>query len=565
MQEGQLDPGGADAGTADGSVGAPSRSLVLVILGMAQFINAYDTTSMNVALSNIVQDLGTTITGIQSAITMYALVMAAFMITGGKLADIWGRKRAFRLGIFLYGLGAGTTALAPNIWVMLFGWSLLEGLGSGLMIPAVYTLIMANFPAGKSRVAAIGTVSAMLAMGAGMGPIIVGFLATFLTWRISFAGEVVVVLIVLSLSRKHLSDSKLSGPVPHLDITGAILSAAGMALVVFGVLQASNYGWTSARKPFSVAGHRLIDEGGISPVIYFVVAGLAVLGIFLLWTHSRERRGKEPLIHLAIFKVRTLTAGLIVLVALLFMQAGVLFVVPVYLQTSLEYTALQTGLTVIPLTFILLVVSRAAGKLSQRFAPGRLIQAGFVLMMAGAAIMAAGIIPHKSGLEFAPALMLMGIGLGLSTPPVNNLVLSTVGPDYQSEASGLSRSLQNLGSSLGTAVAGAIIVAGIIASVHSQVAASTVLTPDLKETVNTVAENDARAVSQAQVTQLVAGVPQPQAGEIVTINDKARDTGLRNAAIVVGSLGTIGLISTLLLPASVRKRRREQGQPEGTG
>jgi MFS family permease len=217
-----------------------AATLVLLTLASGQFLMTLDSSVMNVSIATVAKDVGTTVTGIQGAITAYTLVMAALMITGAKVGALIGRKRAFAIGCVIYGCGSFTTAVAPNLPVLLLGWSLLEGIGAALILPAIVALVAGNFPA-ERRPAAYGMVAAAGAVAVAVGPLIGGFCTTYFSWRWVFAGEVVIVLVILLLTRR-IADAPVEQR-PQLDVLGAVLSALGLGLLVFGVLRSGEWGW----------------------------------------------------------------------------------------------------------------------------------------------------------------------------------------------------------------------------------------------------------------------------------------------------------------------------------
>jgi len=547
---------GAAYTATGGNKAQMSAGFVLLVLGLAQFINAYDTTAMNVAISRIVQDLHTTVTGVQLALTSYSLVMAAFMIIGSKLGDIWGRKRTFTLGVAMYGTGALITALSPNLGIMIIGWSVLEGLGSALMIPSIFALVGTIFPPGKMRVQGYAIIGSLAAAGAALGPLFCGLLTTYLTWRVSFACEVVVALVVIILQRK-LSIPKEEGRQTQLDFGGAVLSALGLAFVVMGVLQASNYGWLEARQPFKIGGIELIPQGGISPVVIFVAVGVLILVFFALWERHQASINKKPLVNLSIFRKRAASAGLLAILAMMFMQAGCLFVIPVFMQMALGYNALRTGLTLLPLSIAIILVASQSSKLVEKFAARALVQLGLLAMSVGVAATALTMTSTSSNWSFLPGLLIIGVGIGLANAPLLNLVQSSVPAKQQSEISGVNRAFSNLGGSLGIAVAGAILMASLMASLSSLVAQSPVLPTEDKPKLEQIVHKDARTVSNVQLSTYIKseGPPQAIANELVKINAEARDGALRKALAAVGVLGLFGFAMSLLLPG---RRRAEQ-------
>ncbi len=244
-------PSAAGSMVSEGEHGrgrAAATGIILATLASGQFVMALDTTVMNTAIATVADDVDSTVTGIQTAITLYALVMASLMITGGKLGAILGRKRAFSIGCVIYACGSLTTSLAPNLTVLMIGWSFLEGLGAVLIMPAIVGLVASNF--GRSeRPRAYGLVAAAAAMAAALGPVIGGAFTTYASWRWVFAGEVVIILGILVLARR-MNDTPAEEGV-RLDLGGTVLSALGLGLIVLGILQVGHVGLrpAQARRP----------------------------------------------------------------------------------------------------------------------------------------------------------------------------------------------------------------------------------------------------------------------------------------------------------------------------
>ena len=551
-----MPPAGADFSAS--AVTLPLK-LILVALCMAQFINAYDTTAMNVAVTSVVKSLGTTVSGVQSALVLYSLVMASFMLIGGKLGDVWGRRVTFTIGISMYGVGALITALSQGLPMMIFGWSLLEGLGSALMIPAVFAIVGTIFPAGKPRVSAFAAVGAMAAMGAALGPLICGFLTTYLTWRVSFVLEVCVVLATLALSTR-IKAPKEQRPPAKLDYLGAFLSALGLALVVLGVLQASKYGWTAARVPMVGLGRTLIAEGGISPVIPFVVAGVIVLGLFALWERHMLKAGKDALLNIGMLKNRAVLFGLLAIVAFMFMQAGFLFVGPVFMQMALGYSAFHSGLLILPMTIMIIIVATRVSKLTQIVAPKLIVQAGMLIFVAGILLVAMELKASAQQWAFLPGMIVSGIGIGLINAPLMNITQGAVPAKEQSEISGLSRAMSNLGGAFGTAVAGAVLMSTLIASFSGAIEHFSGIPASEKPQVVVFLRHDAQTVSNAQITVYLKSKNEPTAvaQKFVEFNQAARNKGLQDALIAIGVLGLFGFAMSCFLPGGKTKKASTQ-------
>ncbi len=423
---------------------APGSGLraVLLPLALAQFVCSFAGSSMNVMISDISVDLNTTVEGVQVAITLFLLVMAALMIPGGKLTDKYGRKFCFVVGLGLYGAGALISALSPSLLVLILGNSVLEGVGTALLIPPVYILTTLLFSTVTSRARAFGIISAMGGIGAAAGPLISGLITSSLGWRASFLFQVLIVAVILWLARK-VDDPLPADPTRSFDTVGAVLSACGLILVVTGILAADTNLWLT---------------------VALVAAGALVLALFFRNVRTKERAGKEPLVSSAMFRNRTANLGMLTQNAQWLLLSGVSFVVAAFLQVVRGLDAIQTGVLFTAETGGLLVASLAAAQLARRFAQRLLIMVGFVLTVIGIialVLMASG---SSNGWALTPGLLLIGLGLGTMLTPSVNVVQSSFGESAQGEISGLSRSVSNLGSSIGTAIAGTVLVAGIAAT-----------------------------------------------------------------------------------------------------
>jgi MFS family permease len=427
--------------------GRPSASLrkILVPLALAQFICSFAGSNMNVMITDISKDLNTTVQGVQIAITVFLLVMAALMIPGGKLTDRWGRKRCFTIGLTIYGIGALISAVSPGLGVLILGNSILEGVGTALLIPPVYILTTLLFSDMTSRARAFGVITGMGGIGAAAGPLIGGLITTAISWRAAFVFQALVIAVIVFLSRE-IVDPVEPDPTRAFDTLGAVLSAAGLILVVMGVLAADN---------------------NLALMATLVVAGAIVLALFFLHIRALERKGEEPLLSTALFRNRTSNLGLVTQNVQWLLLIGTAFVVSAYLQVVRGYNAIQTGVIFTAATGGILVSSLAAERLAKKFAQRTLIITGFVMTIAGIAVMLALVKGSPSPWAFAPGLLLLGLGVGVMLTPSVNVVQSAFAEEQQGEISGLSRCISNLGSSLGTAVAGTILVSGLAKSSYA--------------------------------------------------------------------------------------------------
>ncbi len=443
--------------TPAGMTRAAARAMILP-LALAQFIASYAATNMNVAISAIATDLGTNVAGVQTAITLFTLTMAALMIPGSKLTDIWGRKRCFIAGLAVYAVGGLLAALAQGLPLLIGGYSLLEGVGSALMIPPIYILVTVTFPDVKSRARYFGVVSGAGGLGAAAGPLIGGLVTSAISWRASFGLQVLVVAWIIVLARK-ITDPAPAGPRPRFDLTGAVLSAAGLFFVVLGLLQSRTYGFLKSRQDFTIGNTVVIPKGSISPVWLFVGIGALFLVWFFLHVRAGEKKGRDVLLPLRLFRNKVANLGLGTQTIQWLILQGSFFVVSVYLQEVWKYNAIQTGLILTPATIGILAASAGADRFARRHPQRWLIIAGFLVTAVGMILLLALVRAHSGIWTWVPGLLLFGAGVGVMLTSSVNVVQSSFPDADQGEISGLSRSVSNLGSSLGTALVGSVLVA----------------------------------------------------------------------------------------------------------
>ena len=443
--------------TAAPGAAAAARSMILP-LALAQFIASYAATNMNVAISAIATDLGTTVAGVQTAITLFTLTMAALMIPGSKLTDIWGRKRCFIIGLAVYAVGGLLALLSQGLPQLIVGYSLLEGVGSALMIPPIYILVTVSFPDVKSRARYFGVVSGAGGLGAAAGPLIGGVVTSAISWRASFGLQVLVVAWIILLARK-INDPARTGPKPRFDLTGAVLSALGLFFVVLGLLQSRTYGFFKSRADFTIGNTVVIPKGSISPVWLLVAIGALFLLWFFLHVRASEKKGKDVLLPLRLFRNKISNLGLGTQVMQWLILQGTFFIVSVYLQEVWKYNAIQTGLVLTPGTIGILAASAAADRFARRHPQRWLIIAGFLVTAIGMILLLALVRAHSGIWTWIPGLLLFGAGVGVMLTSSVNVVQSSFPDADQGDISGLSRSVSNLGSSFGTALVGSVLVA----------------------------------------------------------------------------------------------------------
>src|SRR4051794_13601333 len=429
-------------------------TMVLLTLAAGQFLMTLDSSVMNVSIATVAKDVGTTVTGIQTAITAYTLVMATLMITGGKVGQILGRKRAFAIGCVIYGCGSLTTALAPNLTVLLIGWSFLEGVGAALIMPAIVALVASNF-ARAERPRAYGLVASAGAIAVAAGPLIGGLFTTYWSWRYVFAGEVLVVVVILGLTRR-MADTPAE-PGVKLDLVGTLLSGVGLGLIVFGILKSGTWGLLQPKLDAP-------SWAGLSPVIWLVIGGMCFVRGFLTWERHRLKMGQAALIDPAMLKVTQLRGGLTAFLFQYLLQAGLFFAVPLFLSVALGLSAIATGVRLLPLSVTLLLAAVGIPKLWPNASPRFVVRMGFLALLAGILVMI-GALDAGAGPEIVTwPMLLAGLGVGALASQLGSVTVSAVPDEQSGEVGGLQNTFTNLGASIGTAVAGAVLISALTAS-----------------------------------------------------------------------------------------------------
>jgi MFS family permease len=522
----------------------------ILILGTAQFIMVLDTTVMNVSISEVVSDLDTTVPAVQLAITAYALVMAAFMLTGAKLGDMFGRRRIFSIGLGIYGAGSLITALSPTVGVLLFGWSFTEGIGACLVIPAIAALTAANYT-GRERSLAFGLLGGIAGAGVAAGPLIGGFVTSALTWRVVFAGETVVVAAVLLFGVRRIKDSPSVGR-EALDRIGVALSALGLGLIVFGILKSSQWGLITPTAPPTINGTE-ITPFGLSVVPFIVAAGIVVLLGFRRWEQRQARIGRQPLLRPGMLASNSqLRGGLAMFVSSYLIMAGSFFILPLYLQLVLGKDALDTGIAILPISIAMILAAVAGGRLADRIAPRRIVRVGLAILFVGLVGLFSSISPQLTSPVFSVSLAFFGAGIGFVVSQLGNVVMSSVDESRSSEAGGLQGSAQSLGSSLGTALIGAILLAGLTSGFHDRIRADESIPPDVQQQIVNGSEQGVPMVSRPDVEAIVkkAGLPPPEEQAVVDDYGEAQIDALKRAVLGAALFALVALWLAGDMPAA---------------
>ncbi len=491
-----------------------------VLLSMAMFVLVVDTSIMNVSISAIVHDLGISVSSLQSAIALEALVSAAFILIGSKIGDLIGRKRAYVIGLCAYAVGATAMAVTQGLALIFVCWAVIGGLGASLMLPAMQSLIHGNFE-GAAQKRAYALVGAAAAIAAAVGPLIGGFITTYLSWRVAFVLEDVVIVIVLSGIRL-VRDVPYTGP-RHIDVVGAVLSVVGMGGVVLGILV-----W---------------QEGG-EGVLLLTALGAASLAGLVWWLRRRHRLGRPTLIDPTLFASKLFRYGVTGQMLQQIALGGAMIALPIYLQIVFEYNALQAGLSLAPLSLSMFAVALLAGKRAGQRRPANIISAGFALVAVGMAVLIPIVPRAHSGWYLVVPLLIAGSGLGLLVSQLNNYTLSPISDERVSEAAGVNSAAGSFGLSFGLAFAGAILLAVLSYSFTHLSDQSAVLSAAQQQQVSKSLEHDAEFVTNTQLAQDLHGQPKDVQAEIISINSEARHHGLQVALLipVLASLG--GLVNS---------------------
>ena len=512
--------------------------VIIIALSLAQFIMTVDTTIMNVTVPTLVKDLNTTVSAVQLAITLYALIMASFMLIGGKLGELYGRKRMFQVGLTIYAIGSLITSIAPNIVVLIIGWSILEGLGASMMMPAMMALISINFK-GKQRVSALGITAGVAGAAAALGPIIGGALSTYASWRYAFVGEVIIAAITMVLSRNIL-DAKLAKKVP-LDVKGAVLAASGLGIFVIGILQATTYGWIRATQPFTI-GNFSFNLFGLS-----IVPFICGIGLFLIWRFMKveahlEKKMKSGLLKVSLLQTISLRTGLSIVLVTQLLMGGILFILPLFLQIVLGFSAIKSGVALLPLSIGLIGASVYSAKLLKKYPPTRIIRAGQYILLAGIGWLYVIISNDTQTLSLVIPFLLAGIGIGLIIPINQSVILGSASDKDASQVGGLNYTAQQLGMSLGTAVIGSVLIFSLGNGIIKGLSDSSQFDQQQVQAQSTQISSNVEFISNSQLqTGLQKTELSPdQQTEVTKINEDSR---LRAIKLSIAAAFVIGLLS----------------------
>ncbi|MFP3465574.1 MFS transporter [Leifsonia sp. SIMBA_070] len=525
----------------------------VTVLGAAQFVMVLDSTVMNVSISQVVADLDSTIAAMQSAITFYTLTMAAFMLLGAKLGERWGRRRALVIGSIVYSIGSATTALSVNATMLFIGWSIVEGLGAVLVIPAIAGLVADNY-SGHARVTAFSIIGASSGVAVAVGPLVGGFVTTYASWRYVFAAEVVIMAVVLIFNKVV---RRSGDPLPtRIDVLSVILSALALILIVYGLLQTKVWGWILPTSDTQILG--------LSPVPFIIAVGGVLLWLFLRRQGVLRRNGRAPFLNTDILTVRHLRAGVGSIGLQYAVTAGLFFIVPVYLQFTLGLNAVSTGIRVFPLSIALVLFSIIGTALARRLSPKRIARIGQLLLVFASLVLLFSIDPELKNGVFATGMFLAGAALGLLASQLGNVTMSAVDRSELSEAGGVQGVFQNLGSSLGTAILGSIMIAALGSLFLGGVAASD-LPNDVQTQISRSTESGVPIVAVSEVPTIAhdAGLSDQQAQQLGDLYQQAQLQALRLSFAVLTLISLSALAFSRNLPDTVAAAEKEEAPVSG--
>ncbi len=519
-----------------------AAGVVLATLATGQFLMALDTSVMNVAIAQVAEDVGTTVTGVQGAITAYTLVMAILMIPGGKVGSIIGHKRAFMIGSVIYGCGSFTTAIAPSLPVLLFGWSFLEGVGAALILPAIVALVAGNFPK-ERRPGVYGLIAASAAVAVAAGPLIGGAATTYASWRLVFAGEVFLVVVILVLGR-GIGDAPSSGRT-KIDVVGGLLSAVGLGSFVFGILRSGQWGWVAPKADAP-------DWLGLSPVPWLLCLGLFSLWLFLQWEDRVIGKGGQPLVDVRVLQSPQLRSGLTGFFFQFLIQMGVFFLIPLYLSIALGLTAMETGVRILPLSITLFAAAIGIPRFLPTASPRSVVRAGLAAMAAGILILLAAIEPDAGAEIVTVPLLLVGFGMGALASQLGAVTLGSVPDEQSGEVGGLQNTVTNVGASIGTALVGSLLIATLTSSFLTNVQASPDIPQQAKQQASVQLASGIPFVSDADLQKSLEklGATSAETNAALEANAEARLVGLKSGLFILALFTLLAMFFARGLPTA---------------
>lgn len=529
----------------------------LIVMSLALAIIIIDTTLLNVSLGNIIRDLNTDIKSLQWVITAYSLTMAALTVTGGRIGDIFGKKRMFMLGAIIFATGSFIASISNSVGVLLIGESIIEGIGAALMMPATTSLLVANFH-GRDRAIAFGIWGGIAAASSAIGPILGGFLATNYSWRWGFRINVFVTILLLLGSILIKENDEKRGPI-SLDWGGVFLSSTGLLSVVFGLIESSTYGWWSAKETF-VIFNQVINLGGYSIVPFALLIGLILIVLFVLWELRQERQGISPLVSMKLFHNKQFTSGVITMGVMSLGQAGIIFTIPVFFQSVKSLDAFHTGLALLPMSLTLLFFAPFSAFLSKTIPPKRLIQFGLFLNVVAIFVLRQSFTVGAEVSDFTPGLLLYGMGMGLIMAQINNIALSAVSISQAGQASGINNTLRQVGTSLGSAIIGAVLLSTLSVNLVNGIRYDAFLPMNVRPYLEKTISQQLSNVEFAGGAKIDAKLSPELMNHIQYISHQAIADANQTAMLYAAFFGILGFFAASRLPNTKKLEKADKGE-----
>lgn len=519
-----------------------------MVLSLALAIIIIDTTILNVSLAAILKDFKTEIQSIQWVITAYSLTLAALTITGGRLGDLFGRKRMFVFGAIIFAIGSFIASISQNVPQMILGESIIEGVGAALMMPATASLLISTFT-GRDRAMAFGVWGGIAAASAAVGPILGGFLTTYYTWRWGFRVNVFVAA-ALVLGSFIIKESRDTKEKPTIDWIGVLLSALGLTSLVFGIIEASAYGWWKAKMPFvlNISDYVVEASGNISFVPFAILIGILLLAAFVVWELHMDQQKKTPLVSMKLFTNQQFRSGVLTTLVLSLAQSGLIFAIPVFLQAVRGYDALQTGFSLLPMSLTILVTAPLSAILSRKIKPKYLIQLGLVCDILSFVVFWFMLNVNTSSTDLIPGFMLFGAGMGLVMAQLSNMTLSAVQIHEAGEASGVNNTLRQVGQTFGSAIIGTVLISALSANLVSGIKASNVIPEQMKSIIAEKVSTQVSDVEFSGKANVSSEIPKQIQDEIVKISHQATVDANKKSFIYGALFGLLGLLVSFALP-----------------
>ncbi|QOQ39473.1 MFS transporter [Trueperella pecoris] len=512
-----------------------SRWIVLGVVMFGVSLIVLDSTVVAVSIPDIIADLSLSLTQAQWVTSLYAVIFAALLLTSGTLGDRIGTKRVFLGGLGVFAVASLLAAMANSAALLLFARGL-QGLGGALVLPSTLSTINATFR-GKSRATAFGLWGAVMAAMAAIGPLLGGWITQTFSWEWIFLINPPIAAIIFIVGLKVLP----AGTREHvvIDWAGSFLSAAAMGTLVFGLIEATTFGWIRMKND-AVVGSWRWEAGWISPTLVAIVTGVLLLLVFIWVQLRRARAGKAVLLDLSLFRLATFSNGNITAMMVAVGEFGALFVLPLFLINVQGFGALEAGWVLAALAIGAFFSGAAARHVAGMIGAAWTVVVGLVLEVVGIAVLAAMLHVGLSALVMAGVLVVYGLGVGLASAQVASVVLADVPIDHSGMGSATQSTFRQLGSSLGSAVAGSTLAASLAA-----------VLPDKLATLG-LPEKAASAITDVTVTSAGSAIGQlsEKAADPAAMHDvlaeaftSATSTSLTASAIALG----IGLISALVL------------------